>query len=268
MIALEMRGGGFAYEPGAWVFRDVNVQVRKGEVLTVLGKNGAGKSTLLNCLLGLLPLGEGSVAVGGQALDELSHRERARRLAYVAQQISDAVSYEVFDYVLMGRTPYVSAVQAPRAADIQATEAVLEELGLTDLAGRPVSALSGGQRQRVAIARALVQDTPVIVLDEPTSALDVGNQVRVLEKLHGLARAGYTVVHTTHNPEHALLLGGTVALVDDHSVVTGPVEEMMTSERLSSLFGTPLSVQWYTKMRRKTCLIDTSFTDISQDSKE
>lgn len=177
-----------------WIFRNVNLQVRRGEVLAILGRNGVGKSTLLNCLIGLHSLTEGTVHLGGEPLDSLTATERARRIAYLPQMEGRGISYTVTEYLLMGRAPYIGLFSSPSRRDREQVHTVMEELGLLDLAHSPLDELSGGQRQQVGIARTLVQDAPLIVLDEPTSALDVANQAKVLRKIRQLRDAGYGVI--------------------------------------------------------------------------
>lgn len=249
-----------------WIFRNVNLQVRRGEVLAILGRNGVGKSTLLNCLIGLNSLTEGTVHLGGEPLDSLTATERARRIAYLPQMEGRGISYTVTEYLLMGRAPYIGLFSSPSSRDREQVHTVMEELGLLDLAHSPLDELSGGQRQQVGIARTLVQDAPLIVLDEPTSALDVANQAKVLRKIRQLRDSGYGVIFTTHNPDHALMLDATVALLGVHEadtsseaakdapaqLLTGRASEVLTSEVLSRTFATDLSVVYSPQLGRSS----------------
>lgn len=254
-----------------WIFRNVNLQVRRGEVLAILGRNGVGKSTLLNCLIGLHSLTEGSVHLGSEPLDSLTATERARRIAYLPQMEGRGSSYTVTEYLLMGRAPYIGLFSSPSRRDREQVHTVMEELSLLDLAHSPLDQLSGGQRQQVGIARTLVQDAPLIVLDEPTSALDVANQAKVLRKIRQLRDAGYGVIFTTHNPDHALMLDATVALLGAHDaanapaskdssvskdapaqLLTGRASEVLTSDVLSRTFNTDLTVTYSPELGRSS----------------
>lgn len=254
-----------------WIFRNVNLTVRRGEVLAILGRNGVGKSTLLNSLIGLHSLTEGTVHLGGDPLDSLTPTERARRIAYLPQMEGRGISYTVTEYLLMGRAPYIGLFSSPSRQDRDKVQEMMEELGLIDLAHSPLDQLSGGQRQQVGIARTLVQDAPLIVLDEPTSALDVANQAKVLRKIRQLRDAGYGVIFTTHNPDHALMLDATVALLGAHDaadapapkdslvsgdtpaqLLTGRASEVLTSEVLSRTFNTDLTVTYSPELGRSS----------------
>ena len=248
-----------------WIFRNVNLTMHRGEVLAILGRNGVGKSTLLNSLIGLHSLTEGTVHLGGEPLDSLTPTERARRIAYLPQMEGRGISYTVTEYLLMGRAPYIGLFSSPSRRDREQVHTVMEELGLLELAHSPLDELSGGQRQQVGIARTLVQDAPLIVLDEPTSALDVANQAKVLRKIRQLRDAGYGVIFTTHNPDHALMLDATVALLGAHDepdaqaakdapaqLVTGRASEVLTSEVLSRTFNTGLTVTYSPELGRSS----------------
>lgn len=254
-----------------WIFRNVNLTVRRGEVLAILGRNGVGKSTLLNSLIGLHSLTEGTVILGDEPLDSLTATERARRIAYLPQMEGRGISYTVTEYLLMGRAPYIGLFSAPSRRDREQVQTVMEELDLLDLAHSPLDQLSGGQRQQVGIARTLVQDAPLIVLDEPTSALDVANQAKVLRKIRQLRDAGYGVIFTTHNPDHALMMDATVALLSAHDepdapaskdssvskdapaqLLTGRASKVLTSEVLSRTFNTGLTVTYSPELGRSS----------------
>lgn len=254
-----------------WIFRNVNLTVHRGEVLAILGRNGVGKSTLLSSLIGLHSLTEGTVHLGGEPLDSLTATERARRIAYLPQMEGSGIAYTVTEYLLMGRAPYIGLFSSPSRQDRDKVQEMMEELGLIDLAHSPLDQLSGGQRQQVGIARTLVQDAPLIVLDEPTSALDVANQAKVLRKIRQLRDAGYGVIFTTHNPDHALMLDATVALLGAHDaadapapkdssvsedtpaqLLTGRASEVLTSEVLSRTFNTDLTVAYSPELGRSS----------------
>ena len=253
---LSITDAGFYYHKNDWVFRHVNLEVQPGEVLTILGKNGAGKSTLLNCVLGLTPLQEGTISLDGNNISLLSPVERARHIAYLRQNETTRYSYTVREFILMGRAPYLNTFQSPRASDQERVSEIIADLKLEELEHHPIDELSGGERQQVTLARALVQDTNIIVMDEPTSALDIDNQVKVLQKITQLREAGYSVIFTTHNPDHVFLLGGRVAVLDATGTVHhGDAAEIMTTATLKNLFEVPLHIEWNQELQRNTCLI-------------
>jgi iron complex transport system ATP-binding protein len=219
------------------VLSGVGLDVRDGDWLAVIGANGAGKSTLLRALAGVLPFG-GEVLVDDTPLRRLKPRERARLLAYAPQSPALPVDMTVFDYALLGRTPYIPYLGREGRHDREVTASVLERLDLSSLAARPLAHLSGGERQRVVLARALAQQAPVLLLDEPTTALDLGHQQQVLELVDRLRLAdGLTVVTTLHDLSLAgqyadsmmLLSGGRVA-------ASGTPGEVLTGELIGEHF--------------------------------
>jgi iron complex transport system ATP-binding protein len=144
----------------------------------------------------------------------------------------------------MGRQVRKGLLSAPDAQDRRRTEEVLEQLGILSLADADYSRISGGQRQMVLIARALVQDTRTLVLDEPTASLDYGNQVRIIGEIARLARSGYGVVLSTHNPDHAFAVADNVMLMHDGGIVaSGRPGDVLAVERLSAVYGVPMSIR-------------------------
>jgi iron complex transport system ATP-binding protein len=222
----------------------VTERVESGEWLGLIGPNGAGKSSLLRALAGLVPAG-GEVYVDDQPLTPLHDRERASRVAYVAQNPLIPDDMTTFEYVLLGRTPYITYFGSDSAHDREVTAEVIERLRLTPFASRMLGSMSGGERQRVALARALAQEAPVLLLDEPTSALDIGHQQQALELVTELREhSGITVVSALHD----LTLAGTytdrLVILDEGAVVArGPAHDVLTAERLGDVFHVCVTVE-------------------------
>lgn len=251
----DVRHVSLAYGFGPTIVDDANFSLNESETLTILGPNGAGKSTLLNCLMGLHPAKSGEVLLQGKPIASLSPKDIAQQVAYVRQQISIAFSFSVLDYVTMGCAPHLGAFAHPGKKEQAIALKALDTMGITALAERPFSDLSGGQRQQVVIARAIAQHPRVILLDEPTAHLDFGNQIRTLELATDLADEGYAVVMTTHDPNHAILMGGQTAILDrDGHLSVGPASTMLTEEVLAGLYHVSLCVTDVAEVSRKACL--------------
>jgi iron complex transport system ATP-binding protein len=220
---------------GVEILHGVDLQVATGEWVTIIGPNGAGKSTLLRAVGGLLSVVSGSIALFGTALPKLKRRDRARLVATVPQSPVVPPGVAVFDYVLLGRTPYVPPLGRESRRDLDAVQDVLRRLDLEPFADRPLETLSGGERQRVFLARALAQGATLVLLDEPTTALDIGHQQEVLELVDELRRdGGLTVVSTMHE----LSIAGEYAdrmvlLADGRVAAAGPPAEVLTEELLA-----------------------------------
>ena len=225
------------------VVESFSERVGSGEWLGIVGPNGAGKSSLLRAAAGLVRC-SGQVSVGGTALSPMAGAARAQQVAYVAQDPLIPDDMCVFDYVLLGRTPYVGYFGTESATDREVVADVIDRLRLGAFATRMLGSMSGGERQRAVLARALAQEAPVLLLDEPTSALDIGHQQQALELVTELREhAGLTVVSAMHD----LTLAGTytdrLVLLDEGSVVaSGPAVDVLTAERLGDVFHVCVSV--------------------------
>jgi manganese/iron transport system ATP-binding protein len=208
---------------------DVDLTIRRGSLLAIIGPNGAGKSTLLKVIAGLLPIrsGEASVLGGppGQA---------ARQVAYVPQ--AEAVDWDfpvtVSEVAMMGRYPSIGVGRRPGAVDRLAVERALATVGMTDQRDRQIGALSGGQRRRVFLARALAAAPELYLLDEPVTGVDATTQADLMDVLEAEARAGKTVVATTHDLAGAALRFHDAALVNRHIVASGPAKDLVLDQRL------------------------------------
>ncbi|BBH65657.1 hemin ABC transporter ATP-binding protein [Actinoplanes sp. OR16] len=219
---------------GNLIVDGIDLTVRSGEWVTIIGPNGAGKSTALRAIGGLLPH-EGEIRWQGRAITSMNRRDRAKAIATVVQSPVVPPAMGVFDYVLLGRTPYIPPLGRESASDLAVVDEVLAALDLEPFAGRRLDTLSGGEKQRVFLARALAQGAGILLLDEPTSALDIGHQQEVLELVDRLrSERGLTVLATMHDLSTAgeyadrmiLLAGGRV-------VAAGTPADVLTEENLA-----------------------------------
>jgi iron complex transport system ATP-binding protein len=225
------------------VLHNLTLDVRRGEVLSLLGPNGSGKTTLLKVLLGLYRPRSGRVLLEGEPVEAMDPRRLAKRIAYVPQVHRLSFAYSAFDVVLMGRAPYMSLFSRYSREDRDAAEAAMERLGIARLRERAYTDISGGERQLVLIGRALAQGADTLVMDEPLNGLDYGNQIMLLETIARLAEQGYTFVKSTHFPDHALWIADRVALLREGRLVAeGEPGEVMSEENISELYRTGIAI--------------------------
>ena len=237
---------------------DVSLSLEAGEVLCLLGPNGSGKTTLFKTLLGLLPAQGGQVLLDGADLRHKRRDEVARQVSYVPQAHAAFFPFTVREVVLMGRTAHLGLFSSPSRHDGDAAQAAIERMRLAPLADSIYTRISGGERQLTLIARALAQDARIVVMDEPTANLDFGNQVRVMEHIQALAKAGMGVLLSTHDPDHAFLCADRVAMLHEGKLArTGAPAQAITAESLRQLYGVDVAVaqvELGAGARRPTCI--------------
>jgi iron complex transport system ATP-binding protein len=235
-VTVKVRGLDVTLD-GRPVLKGVSFDAPGGTWTAVIGPNGAGKSTLLRAILGLRP-GRGEVEVAGADPRALKPRQRARMVAYAPQSPNLPPGMTVFDYTLLGRSPYIPHLGRESSRDRAVAGEVLERLDLTELATRPLNHLSGGERQRVVLARALAQQTSVLLLDEPTTALDIGHQQQVMELIDQLRLADeLTVVTTIHDLTLAGQYADRLILLSDGTVAAdGPPSAVLTADAIAEHF--------------------------------
>ena len=237
---LEIRDLSFRYGRGPGVLRGAELTLRDGEIGVVLGKNGAGKTTLFKCILGSVRPEGGSIRFDGEELSRMSRRERARRIAYVPQDVRFG-DLRVYDTVLLGRVAYFGA--RPGREDHEAAERVLRDMGLEALADRSAEALSGGEKQKLAVARALCQEPRLLVFDEPTGNLDLQNEQLILRQARSAARErGVSVLTALHDLNEALALGDRFFFLKDGKVFREGGRETVTAETIEEVYGARVRV--------------------------
>ena len=224
---------------GVPLLRDIEIGVRRGEILTLIGPNGSGKSTILKSMIRQLRLLAGVVVLDGQTMAAMKEGEIAKKMAILMTERLRAELMTGEDVVSTGRYPYTGRLGILTKAD---REKVLEAIALVhgeEFANRPFAQLSDGQRQRLLLARAVCQEPEVIVLDEPTSFLDVKHKLELLEILKKLVREkDVAVVMSLHELDLAQKISDRVVCVAQNRVDRcGAPEEIFTGEYIEALYG-------------------------------
>jgi ABC-type Mn2+/Zn2+ transport system ATPase subunit len=213
---------------------DVSLTVRHGSLLAVIGPNGAGKSTLLKLIAGLIRPTSGSLSVLGGPPGLA-----ARSVAYLPQ--AEAVDWEfpvtVGEVVMMGRYARLGFGREPGRTDRERVSAALATVGMGDAVDRQIGALSGGQRRRVFLARAIAADPELYLLDEPVTGVDARTQEELMDVLEAEARAGKTVIATTHDLICAAQRFQEAAFLNGRLVAQGPAELVLDQKLLSETYG-------------------------------
>jgi iron complex transport system ATP-binding protein len=254
-MKLEVNNASFSYKKGTTVFKDISFTLQQGEVLCLLGPNGAGKSTLLNCIGNLYNLETGSISLDGKEISSMSRMDIAKKIGFIPQFHNPVFPYLVFDFVLMGRTPYIGPFSSPKEEDLIVTKKAIEAVGITYMSKKHYNELSGGERQLVMFAKVLAQAPNIILLDEPTSHLDFGNQLKILSLVDDLAKRGFSIIMTSHFPDHAFLIPTKVALMKNQSFVAmGPANDILTEENMKQTFDIDVKILFIEQANRKACI--------------
>lgn len=220
------------------VLENIDLEVRKGEIIGILGPNGCGKTTLLKLLNRNLHPRSGRILMEDQDLEEISKRRIARHIAVVPQSNEIRFAFSVRDIVSMGRMPFLDRFQGESSEDMRIVEEAMEKTNIREFADRLINTMSGGERQRVIIARALAQRPEVILLDEPTLHLDINHQFEVLDLVKRLSKEeGLTVIIVSHDLPMVVKYCDRMVLIHDHRVhALGTPEEVLTTENMRTVF--------------------------------
>ncbi|MFC1948907.1 metal ABC transporter ATP-binding protein [Chloroflexota bacterium] len=226
--------------------RGVSITIEAGEFVGIIGPNGAGKTTLLTIVNGLGRLLSGRVLVLGNSLKSGDGHALRKRVGYVAQaeDIDRRMPMNVREVAMIGRYGVLGLFRKPQKRDWEIVDEMLELVGMTHLARRPIGHLSGGEQQRVAIARCLAQEPELFLLDEPTASLDWKAQTEILElvrRIHDSRRL--TTLFVTHDLDALPHACDRVVLMKDGLIIgDGPPDKLVSTESLSNLYDMPSTV--------------------------
>lgn len=231
MIKMEKVSAGYGKQE---ILHGVDLEIHKGEIVTLIGANGSGKSTLLRALLGFMPLWGGEIRMEGISVSQMGRAEIARKAAYLPQgkNVPDITAGRM---VLHGRFPYLRYPRKYRETDFRLAGEAMERMGIGNLAQKQMSELSGGMRQKVYIAMALAQQAQMIVMDEPTTYLDIGQQMKFAQMMKELAGEGITIVLVLHDILLALQISDRIAAMQEGRILRCAAPEEILQEGIVEL---------------------------------
>ena len=210
---------------GVTILNDVNLEIEKGEIVSILGPSGCGKTTLLNLILGMTDADSGSILLEGEDITRVPMEKRGFNIVFQDYALFPNLNaYENITYGLRNK---------PGISSMEEVEDLIRLLGLEEHRNKSIDQLSGGQKQRVALARTMVMKPKVLLLDEPLSALDGVIKESIKERIKTIAREfNLTTIIVTHDPEEALTLSDKVLIIDQGSISQyGCPDEIIQSPR-------------------------------------
>lgn len=223
---------------GKPLIRDIALDIRPGEILTLIGPNGSGKSTILKSITRQLKLIKGDVMFDGENLGELSFKELSSRMAVMLTERLKPELMTCYDIVATGRYPYTGKLGFLTAEDERMVEEAMEAVNATEVGHCDFSAISDGQRQRVMLARAICQDPDVMILDEPTSFLDIKHKLDLLHILRKMTREkGITVVMSLHEIDLAQKISDKIVCVKGETIFRyGEPDDIFNEKIIQTLY--------------------------------
>ena len=223
------------------VLNGASLELQPGEIGILLGKIGSGKTTLFKNILGIHKPGSGRILFEGEDLLKMSRKERARRIAYVPQDIHFG-ALTVFDSIMLGRISYFGLKSGDD--DYKAVEKILMDMHLEGFAFRMVDELSGGERQKIAIARAMAQEPKLMVFDEPTGNLDIANEQLIIEEARKLAKEkNIAILSSLHDLNQALAFGDKFFFLKNGVVKYAGGREIITPEVVKDTFDVDVRIR-------------------------
>lgn len=223
---------------GKAIIRDICIDIKRGEIVTLIGPNGAGKSTILKSITRQLSLIRGKVIFDEQDLHSMNYRELSQKMAVVLTERLKTDLLTCYDIVASGRYPYTGKLGLLTEEDERMVDEAMAVVHATELGPKDFNAISDGQRQRVLLARAICQDPEIIVLDEPTSFLDIRYKLELLSILRNMAKKkGITVVMSLHEIDLAEKISDRIICVKGEKIYRyGVPEEIFHDEMIRELY--------------------------------
>ena len=238
------------------IVKDLNLDIPKGKITTIIGSNGCGKSTILKTIARIIQANSGDIFVNNINIKEQSPKDLAKVMAVLPQSPQAPSGLTVEELIAYGRFPHQKGFGKMKKEDEDIVTWALKSTGIEEFRERPMEALSGGQRQRAWIAMALAQQTEILILDEPTTYLDLAHQLEILKLLEELNRKqGTTIVMVIHELNNAARFADHMIGVKKGKVVCqGTAHEVMTKENLKELFNIDAEIVEDPRNNKPVCI--------------
>lgn len=238
------------------IVKDLNLEIPKGKITTIIGSNGCGKSTILKTIARIIQPKSGDIYVNDKNIKEQNPKDLAKMMAVLPQSPQAPSGLTVEELIAYGRFPHQKGFGKLKKEDNDIVTWALKSTGIEEFRDRPIQALSGGQRQRAWIAMALAQQTDILILDEPTTYLDLAHQLEVLKLLEELnKKQGTTIVMVIHELNNAARFADHMIGVKKGKVVCeGSSYEVMTKENLRELFNIDAEIVNDPRTKKPVCI--------------
>lgn len=233
-MIISIKNLSFSYEKQ--ILKNIDLNIKKGDFISIIGPNGAGKSTLLKAICGLLPDYEGNIIINNKNIKKYSRKKLAKQIAYVPQENNSIFDYSVEELIEMGfysrKKSFMDSIEKKELYE------VMKETETYHLREKSINSLSGGEKQRVFIARALVQDSPILLLDEPVSNLDMKHQSSLMKLCKRLSiEKNKTIISVLHDINLACIYSDYLAVVKNGCLIKyAGKDEIMNKELIKKVY--------------------------------
>lgn len=219
------------------ILKNINFDVKMGEIIGLIGVNGSGKTTLLKCLNSLNKITGGKIKIKNRYLNQLENKEIAKEIALMGQNTNLNVEFKCLDIVVMGRYPHLKNRSNFCEEDYLKALNYMEITNTLKFKDKNITHLSGGERQRVLFSKAITQETDIILLDEPTASMDLNNQEQLFKICRKIAKKNKTIIISTHDLRVAARYCDKLLLLKNgEKVGFGKVEEVLTKENIKKAY--------------------------------
>ncbi|MBC8632576.1 ABC transporter ATP-binding protein [[Eubacterium] tenue] len=238
------------------IVKDLNLNIPKGKITTIIGANGCGKSTILKTIGRVITPKSGNIYINGKDIYKENPREIAKNMAILPQSPQAPSGLTVEELIAYGRFPHQKGFGKANDKDKDIVNWALEITGIEEFKDRNIDDLSGGQRQRAWIAMALAQETDILLLDEPTTYLDLAHQLEILKLLEDLNKnQGRTIVMVIHEINNAARFADhMIGIKKGRVVCEGSADEVMTKENLKEIFNIDAEIVKDPRTKKPLCI--------------
>ena len=233
---LNVCGLAFGYSSSD-LLKDVNITTGGSEFIALMGPNGSGKTTLMRCINKILQIRGGSVLIDGNDIKKLSRDDISRVCTTIPAYIPSDFSLTTRDFVMLGRSPYVTSLWWESEEDIAIVDKAMWDFGISRYSDSRLHELSSGERARALLAKGVVQRPKLMMVDEPSAHLDIKYKVQVMEMLKGLSRSGLTVIMASHDINLVTKYCDKVMLLSEGRIVSfGAPGDVITRESIKEVY--------------------------------